>query len=87
MFDKQKSLQHAQQKLTRQQEILKQTLAEIEHIENVKPGAASLIKMMRTKRDRQATAIKATEELIELYTEPDPRQIEIQQPAKTTTKR
>lgn len=69
MFDKQKAVDNANKKLARQQDALKQTLAEIEHIQKIRPSAAALISMLKTKRDRQATAIKATEELIAVYTE------------------
>lgn len=90
MFDREKALEYAQKKLARQQETLQQTLAEIDHIQTVKPNAAALIAMLKTKRDRQAQTIKATEELIEVYSEltADPAQIDIEgTPRRTPRKR
>jgi len=72
MFDKSKALENAHKKLQRQQEALRFTLAELEVISRQKPGASALISTFRVKRDRQALAIKATEELIELYTLEEP---------------
>lgn len=67
MFDRLKALENAQRKLLGQQANLKSTLAELDYITKAKPDAAELIKIQRTKRDRQAHAIRATEQLIELY--------------------
>jgi len=73
-FDKQKALQDAARKLRRQQEILKQTLAQIDFIESKNPLAGNLLAQLRRNRDRQNLAVKATEELIEFY-KPDPAQL------------
>lgn len=69
MFDKVKALENARKKLTRQNETLKHTLDELDHITKVAPTATALITAVRTRRDRQATAVKATEQLVALYEE------------------
>lgn len=70
MFDKDYAVEQAQQKLARQQDALKTTLTQIDHIQQVEPTAVALLKALRIKRDRQAAAIKATEELIAIYSKP-----------------
>jgi len=77
MFDKETALENSREKLHRQQEALQSTLAEIEYIQKTRPELAGAIKALKVKRDRQALAIKATEQLIELYATPDPRQLTI----------
>jgi len=67
MFDRTKAVENANKKLARQQETLQQTLAEIEHITKVRPNATALLNMLRVKRDRQESAIRATNEIIEVY--------------------
>lgn len=67
MFDRAKALENAYKKLQRQEEALKATLAEIDYISKNRPELVSAIANLKTKRDRQAIAIKATEQLVEFY--------------------
>jgi len=87
MFDPKYAVEQAQQKLARQQDGLKTTLTQIDHIEKVEPTAVALIKALRIKRDRQAAAIKATEQLIQVYTKPDPAQLELAETEPKKNKR
>jgi len=77
MFDKGKALENAYRKLQRQQETLKATLAELAYIQANRPELGNAIANLRTKRDRQAIAVKATEQLIDFYGQPDPNQLDL----------
>jgi len=70
MFDKDKALQAARRKLANQKRTLQETLDQIDYIVTTKPELANAIGLLKVKRDRQALAIRATEELITIYSEP-----------------
>lgn len=58
--------QRLQRNLEKQTQALQGTLLEISHLEKVAPNAAQLLMQLRTKRDRQQNALKATQQYIDI---------------------
>lgn len=83
MFDRETATENAGQKLQRQIDALQSTLAEIAYIQKTEPTASALIKALKIKRDRQQQAIKATEQLIKIYSKKDPNQLTLTENAGT----
>lgn len=83
MFDRESAAENAGQKLQRQIDALQSTLAEIAYIQKTEPTASALIKALKIKRDRQQQAIKATEQLIKIYSKTDPTQLSLTENAGT----
>lgn len=69
MKDKQKLQEDLQRKLARQHETLKETLDELAMLEDLQKknphvNYGATIAQLRSKRDRQASAVKATEQYL-----------------------
>jgi len=83
MFDRETAAENAGQKLQRQINNLQSTLLEIAYIQKTEPTASALIKALKIKRDRQQQAIKATEQMIKIYSKQDPNQLTLTENAGT----
>lgn len=64
MIDHTKIAETHQRKLGKQKESLKNTLDEISYLENLREVPLAVVTQLRVKRDRQATAIRATEQYL-----------------------
>lgn len=67
MFAQQQTVEKARRKLELQTAALAATDAEIEFVMNNKPEAKAILHRLQSKRNRQANAVIATQEEIEIF--------------------